>query len=174
MSDKQPLQIPAISGLKILAVFAIFVWYTGLISYPDLGGSMCEIFFACSGVLEALHHHGSYKYSLRETLGSFRRKLVSAYPIYLATFFVACIVGQLGYQNWTVGGNTYAAALNVLMLHPWFSNLQFSFNGVSWFMRLSSASLPRPCPMNVCSPAGCRSWRPLPLPGCGRDAYSPG
>lgn len=37
-------------------------------------------------------------------------------------------------KEWTIADNTTAAVLNLLMMQTWFSNLQFSFNGVSWFV----------------------------------------
>ena len=104
-----PNRITSVSGIKAVALILVFVWHAGVLKAPDLGARMCELFFVCSGVLEALNHHGKYSYSLDETVSIVKSKLAKVYPL-------------------------YAAVLNLLMMQTWFSNLQFSFNGVSWFV----------------------------------------
>lgn len=127
-------RITSISGIKALALILIFGWHAGLLKAPDLGSRMCELFFVCSGILEALNHHGSYAYTLDEALSFFKRKLRSVYPAYIVSFFLASGLGALGLMKWTITGNTIAAVMNLLMMQPWFFNLRFSFNGVSWFI----------------------------------------
>jgi peptidoglycan/LPS O-acetylase OafA/YrhL len=101
---------------------------------PDLGARMCELFFVCSGVLEALNHHGKYSYTLDETVSIVKSKLAKIYPLYFVSFLIAVLLGAIGLQKWTISGNTTAAVFNLLMMQPWFPNLQTSFNGVSWFV----------------------------------------
>lgn len=130
-------RIPAISGLKVLGILAIFLWhsYGSKISpFTDLGARMVEVYFVCSGMLEALHHHGRYSYGIGESLGIYARKLSKTYPAYLAGFLLACLAGALDVGKWTLWGNSMAAALNLLMLQPWFDGLKFSFDGASWFI----------------------------------------
>lgn len=127
-------RIASISGIKAIALVLVFVWHCGVLQTPDLGARMCELFFVCSGVLEALNHHGNYSYTLDETVSITKKKLAGVYPLYLVTFLLAALLGAVGLKKWTIRDNTIAAVINLMMLQPWFSNLQFSFNGVSWFV----------------------------------------
>lgn len=129
-----PNRITSVSGIKAVALILVFVWHAGVLKAPDLGARMCELFFVCSGVLEALNHHGKYSYSLDETVSIVKSKLAKVYPLYFVTFLMAALLGGVGLKEWTIAGNTTAAVLNLLMMQTWFSNLQFSFNGVSWFV----------------------------------------
>lgn len=127
-------RITSVSGIKAVALILVFVWHTGVLKAPDLGARMCELFFVCSGVLEALNHHGKYSYTLDETVSIVKSKLAKVYPLYFVTFLMAALLGGVGLKEWTIADNTTAAVLNLLMMQTWFSNLQFSFNGVSWFV----------------------------------------
>lgn len=129
-----PNRITSVSGIKAVALILVFVWHTGVLKAPDLGARMCELFFVCSGVLEALNHHGKYSYTLDETVSIVKSKLAKLYPLYFVTFLMAALLGGVGLKEWTIADNTTAAVLNLLMMQTWFSNLQFSFNGVSWFV----------------------------------------
>lgn len=95
---------------------------------------MCELFFACSGILEAINHYDGYSYSLQETFYIARKKYASIWPLYVVTFTIAAILGAFGIGQWNLRNNLTAGLLNLLMLQPWFPSIQFSFNGVSWFI----------------------------------------
>lgn len=134
LSVSRPSRIESISGIKAIALMLVFIWHTGVIKAPDLGARMCELFFVCSGVLEAINHHGKCEYTMEETVSIIKRKLARIYPLYIVSFLLAAPLGALGMKEWTIENNTTAAVLNLLMMQAWFSNLQFSFNGVSWFV----------------------------------------
>ena len=134
LSVSRPSRIESISGIKALALMLVFIWHTGVIKAPDLGARMCELFFVCSGVLEAINHHGKYEYTMEETVSIIKRKLARIYPLYIVSFLLAALLGALGLLKWTISANTTAALLNLLMMQSWFTELRFSFDGVSWFI----------------------------------------
>lgn len=94
--DIRRARINSLSGLKVVALALIFTQHLGMFALPDFGARMCEFFFACSGVLEAIRHFGTYDYTFDETFYIFLRKLKKTYPVYIITFIFAIALGQLG------------------------------------------------------------------------------
>lgn len=127
-------RINSLSGLKVIALATIFCWHTGVLTRPDLGGRMVEFFFACSGILEAVRHYGTYSYTLQETYENFKRRLRKMYPVHIVTFVLAIVLGELGVTGWVLGQNKIAAVLELFMLQVWDAKTMFAFNGVSWFL----------------------------------------
>lgn len=134
LTDVRHERIYSFSGLKVTALLVIFRWHLGIFTSPDLGGRMCEFFFACSGVFEAIRHFGAYDYTLGETYKHFKQKLRTMYPVHFVTFVLAVILGQMGVTAWAAGNNKIAAILSLLMLQVWDAKTMFAFNGVSWFL----------------------------------------
>ena len=137
MSESHSLhrqRIPSITGVKVIAVLIIFLGHTSMFEGKLPSARMCELFFACSGILEAINHYGSYSYSLPETFDIAKRKYTSILPLYVTTFVIAAMLGAVGIGQWSLKNNMTAGLLNLLMLQPWFPSIQFSFNGVSWFI----------------------------------------
>ena len=98
--DIRRARVNSLAGLKVVALAMIFVWHFGFFTTPDLGSRMCEFFFACSGVLEAIRHFGKYEYTLGESFDNFVKKFKKMYPVYLVTFVLALLLGQLGASAW--------------------------------------------------------------------------
>jgi peptidoglycan/LPS O-acetylase OafA/YrhL len=127
-------RINSLFGLKVVALAIVFGWHLGVFTRPDLGARMVEFFFACSGVLEAMRHFGTYSYTLEETYENFKRRLAKIYPVHLLTFVLAVILGQLGVTAWVFSRNKVAGVLSLFMLQVWDARTMFAFNGVSWFL----------------------------------------
>lgn len=132
--DIRHARVNSLVGLKIVALAMIFIWHFGFFTAPDLGSRMCEFFFACSGVLEAVRHFGNYEYTLEESFENFVRKFKKMYPVYLVTFVLALLLGQLGASAWSAAKYKLVAVFSLFMLQVWDARTMFAFNGASWFL----------------------------------------
>lgn len=132
--DIRRARVNSLAGLKVVALAMIFVWHFGFFTTPDLGSRMCEFFFACSGVLEAIRHFGKYEYTLGESFDNFVKKFKKMYPVYLVTFVLALLLGQLGASAWNAAKYKIVAILSLFMLQVWDARTMFAFNGASWFL----------------------------------------
>ncbi len=127
-------RIGSLSGIKIVALAAIFIWHLGFLKSPDIGSRMCELFFACSAVLEAIRHYGTYCYAPRSLAHGLAQKLKRIYPLYLATFAFGAWLGQIGASPWSLAADPTEAILAVFMLQVWNAKSAYAFVGAAWFV----------------------------------------
>lgn len=133
-----PPLLPAMTGLKVLAVLGIFFWHLGIISAPDLGARLCEVFFLVSGFLEGYRHAGSFSDKVGDAVAFVGKKLKAVWPLHLATFLAALVIAIVLGRQWFLGADKkellLAAVYNLTLTQAWFPAIKFWFNGVSWFL----------------------------------------
>lgn len=130
MTQAKP-RISALSGLKVLAVFLVIACHLGVAPRLDLCARMVEVLFVVSGFCMAYNHYGDEQEESGTALAF--RKYKRFLPLHLLTFFL-----QLFFvETWLHKPIEYilsVGALNLTLMHAWFSHTAFSFNNVSWFL----------------------------------------
>ena len=127
--------IAPLAGLKVLLLCLIFIWHTDRMPpLPDLGLIGTTLFFMVSGFLTAYKHIGSMSCSWQTSLEVAWAKLRHFYPLHLLTFLLAAAISQdwIDFMGWQA--YLCSALLNLALLQSWFSEIRFTFNGVSWFL----------------------------------------
>ncbi len=129
-------QLRSITGLKVLATLAIFVWHCGFLKAPDLGARCVEIFLVVSGFLTAYNHHGEYAGMLDECVVIVRKKLCSIYPVYLAGILLAAAYMLISKdaQGLTCFGLAATALVDLTLMQAWIPSVAFKYDGAAWFL----------------------------------------
>lgn len=129
-------QLGSITGLKVLATLAIFVWHCALIKAPDLGARCVEIFLVVSGFLTAYNHHGEYAGTLDECVAVVRKKLRSIYPVYFAGLLLAatCMLVSKNAQGLSSSGLVVTALVDLVLMQAWIPGIAFKYDGAAWFL----------------------------------------
>lgn len=126
----------ALSGLKVLAVLAVFCWHAlpknNLI---DLGARACELLFAVSGFLVAYNHHDRFTGTFDEAARYVWRKVRRFYPLYLVSLALSIVALCFSRgAGWITPRALLALPLHLLLLQAWFPRIAMDYNRAAWFL----------------------------------------
>lgn len=132
-----------LQGLRFIAF--IFVFYNHSYWLIDnntyyLGARGVEIFFCLSGYLIAYHYSDIEKgYSIKDSLVYLKNKVKKFYMLHLLTFFCFFILSFKDYLSNSFNNEQtkeffISAFFNITLLRSWVPNVEFLFNGPTWFL----------------------------------------
>lgn len=144
-------KLPALQGLRGLAILAIMASHANLISnvagknmLESLGGFGVECFLLLTGYLMSHWHleSGIAAVTMREKIGYAMRKLRRYYSLHIVMLIVALPLAAKSLYHGSLAA-WVALPLNILLLQNWVprSSVYFSYNGVSWYLSLQLALL---------------------------------
>lgn len=128
--------INSIMGLKAICCILLFWWHSTIPNPAvDLGARTCEFLFVASGFL--VGYNSFYKNvpdTWEESWRCVERKLIIFWPLHLITMLLVWFV--IYSPPHITKRHIFTGILNLLLLQSWspYSDIYFSFNGVSWFL----------------------------------------
>ena len=142
MMNKQ-IKLNNLQGLRFLAFLFVFYnhscWLLNTQTFY-LGARGVEIFFCLAGFLIAMHYHDANSgVNLLDSCKYCINKIKKFYVLHITTFvvffvppFIKLLEGQFSeakiYNFWK------DAILNILLLRSWAPEIEFGFNGPTWFL----------------------------------------
>ena len=132
-----------LQGLRFLAFLFVFYNHSCWLLNTDtfyLGARGVEIFFCLAGFLVAMHYHDlnlggtlldSYQYCIKK-IKKFYVLHITTFVVFFVPPFIKLLKGQFNemqvYNFWK------DAILNLLLLRSWVPEIEFGFNGPTWFL----------------------------------------
>ena len=125
-------KIYSITGIKMIALFLVFIWHINIVKTPDLGARACEILFICSGFCMAYNYYDKNFFgTIFEGIYFLKKRIKKFYILYLITMIVAMIF-LVKYKGYILNKSfIIIGAFNVLLIQTWCTS---TFNGASWFL----------------------------------------
>lgn len=132
-------KIGSFTGLKVLAMLALFWWHAPLQNPDvDLGARMCEILFVISGFLYTYNHWENPLPATHEAAWTYvKRKFIKIWPLHFIAFLIDILSSLLSGNTVVLSENSLLTGiLNLSLLQAWGrdSKIYFSFNGATWFL----------------------------------------
>ena len=133
-SVSKPIPIDSLTGLKVIAVLAVYYWHGSCPKLPmDMGARACETLFLISGFLVGYNYLDSgMPANLKQSFKYVFGKLKKYWPLHIITLFWAGLISD----KYGLNPDTFIKAIiNCFLFQSWSSSsdIFFSFNGVSWF-----------------------------------------
>lgn len=135
MLNKKTELIKSLTGIKALAMLALFWWHTSIPNPPiDLGARACEILFVVSGFLIGYNNFNKdIPATWKESIRYVAIRFVKFWPLHFLTMvitLVKCVRPVFTYSN------LITAFLNLTLLQAWspYQDVYRSFNKGSWFL----------------------------------------
>ena len=132
------MRISSFDGLKTVALMCVVINHAYSTMKPSISGVATGFFFVFSGFCLAYFRglqSETEHLSVLDIARYIGRKLAMFYPIHLVSFGLAAyLTFSQNLPHATCVKRLYEAVPNLLLLHAWFNDLRFTYNGVSWFM----------------------------------------
>lgn len=140
---KKQTKLNNLQGLRFIAFLFVFYNHSCWLLNTDtfyLGARGVEIFFCLAGFLIAMHYHDSnLGGTLLDSYQYCTNKMKKFYVLHVTTFvcffvspFIKMLEGELSevqiYNFWK------DAILNIFLLRSWVPEIEFGFNGPTWFL----------------------------------------
>lgn len=131
-----PVNIPALTGLRFFAAFAIVLWHSQGDIFFQLGAfnpfypaGAVPLFFVLSGFVLTIN---AVKYPTWSDF--FAARIARIWPAHLATLVLFIVLAPHGKDVFRTLDGASTLALNVLLLHAWVprQEVYWSFNSPSW------------------------------------------
>lgn len=122
----------SLHGLRALSTIGIFLFHSGLL--PN-GTFPVTLFFMLSGFLmyyTKSNWCGSYKEWVKFY---YFKKLKLFYPLHFLTFIMSIFIGKMWIDF--SKQQLIRGALNVLLIHSFFKDYVFQYNGLSWYLSVT-------------------------------------
>ncbi len=130
--------IRSLSGLKALAMIALFWWHSPLKNPSvDLGARMCEVLFVMSGFLVAFNHwENGIPADYDAAFDYVKKKLIKVWPLHFFAFLIDVVSSVVSGSNIFTWKYFITAIVNLSFLQAWSTDrfVYFSFNGATWFL----------------------------------------
>ena len=125
-------KIHSITGIKMIALFLVFVWHINIVKEPDLGARACEILFICSGFCMAYNYYDkNFLGTIFEGIDFFIKRIRKFYILYLLTMVIAMFF-LVNFKGYILNKALLIMGLfNALLIQTWCTG---TFNGASWFL----------------------------------------
>ncbi len=125
-------RIYSITGIKMIALFLVFIWHINIVKTPDLGARACEILFICSGFCMAYNYYDkNFLGTIFEGINFFTKRIKKFYILYLITMVLAMFF-LVKYKGYILNKALIIIGLfNTLLIQTWCTG---TFNGASWFL----------------------------------------
>lgn len=131
--------------LRFLAFFNVYLYHAEMwlfFRYPISHSATAAVsfFFVLSGGLTGYVGYGKDTKPTLKAFGAYMwKKLVKVYPLYFVTVLIMAIAseipGQIAYGDFAGAWPSVKQLFkNLLLVHSWFPEGYFSFNGVGWFL----------------------------------------
>lgn len=124
-------KLPGLEGLRALATIGIFLFHSGFLLQ---GTFPVTLFFMLSGFL--MYYTKSEQIERTSFVewvhGYVRYKVRQFYPLHFITFLIACVVGRV--LSKISADMLIGAALDLMLIHPFFPKYALIFNGLAWFL----------------------------------------
>ena len=132
MGELKKERINTITGIKILALLAIFVWHCNVLKKPDLGARACEILFICSGFCMAYNYYKTdFQGNIYEAIQFVLKRIKKFYPLYIITMLISMFY-LVCYKGYILNGALMTTGIfNILLIQSWCTG---TFNGAAWFL----------------------------------------
>ena len=135
--SKKPKRIDSLTGLKAIAMLALFWWHSPIPNPPtDLGARACEILFVASGFLVGYNYfYKGMPCSWTTSIDYCAKKLAQFWPLHIITLI------PMIYLNYLSEGLLDARKIRLIfvdafLLQAWNSDpdVYFSYSGIAWFL----------------------------------------
>lgn len=132
MKREHKVRINSLTGIKILSLFAIFIWHCELLSAPDLGARACEILFICSGFCMAYNYCSTnFQGTIHEAIQFVMKRIKKFYILYIITMLLALFF-LVRFKGYVLNGALITMGFfNIFLIQAWCTG---TFNGASWFL----------------------------------------
>lgn len=138
---------PALTGLRALAAWLVFVFHFNPFGQGSAGWWLAEqfssgvgLFFVLSGFLITSRYLGRLQPTSHELVSFFRRRWARIYPLYLLLTVLTVVVYQISnqydvdnrYLSYSGKGRLVLLAMNAVLVQGFFSEYRFTGLMVSW------------------------------------------
>lgn len=124
--------IKSLQGLRVLAMFGVFLFHAGLL--PN-GIFPVTFFFILSGfVTYKQYYNKNISCSFKSNIIFALKKISKLYPIHLFTLILSTFIRIKWLFSFTLFENIIRFVLNLLLMQSLFPKYSLSFNAVSWYL----------------------------------------
>lgn len=139
-SDNNTLQFPALTGIRAVAVYLVYLHHTNPFSAQRFGDFLhgvvrefhvgVSLFFVLSGFLITHRYYNNTALSLKVWMPYIKNRVARVYPMYwlmtTATFITFLVQHRAGASPW------FTYLMNITFLRGFFDDLKFSLVGPGW------------------------------------------